>query len=140
MKTNKSQTFLIFLCFFLFLAPKLFAQINGYASVSGVSPANSRITIPDGDSDETYDTFVVGEQAIILQMQDNILGSNADNNSFGDAATNMRSVGYYEVITITNIQYYSPSGNIRRIYYSGTLQNAYHTNSNSSVQVITYPV
>ncbi len=140
MKTNKSQTFLIFLCFFLFLAPKLFAQINGYASVSGVSPANSRITIPDGDSDETYDTFVVGEQAIILQIQDNILGSNADNNSFGDASTNMRSVGYYEVITITNIQYYSPSGNIHRIYYSGTLQNAYHTNSNSSVQVITYPV
>lgn len=56
------------------------AIVNGYAVVTALSGTSLTVT----SVDETNDTFEVGEQIILMQMQDNVIGANTeDNSSFG---------------------------------------------------------
>ncbi|MBL6447440.1 T9SS type A sorting domain-containing protein [Fulvivirga sp. 29W222] len=102
--------------------------INAYAKVTGISGT----TITLSDINESYDTFVSGEQIIIMQMQDNVIGLNTSNDSNFGALDNIQSAGLYEVATISTV---APSA----ITLTAALKNPYHTGSNSSLQIISFP-
>lgn len=102
--------------------------INAYAKVTGISGT----TLTLSDINETNDTFATGEQIIIMQMQDDVIGSNtANDNNFG-TLDNIQSAGLYEVATIANVS-------SSTITLAASLKHSYHTGNNSSVQIISFP-
>ena len=111
----------------LLLTPVLsFSQsvINVYARVTAVSGTSLTITGATG-------SFTAG-QAIIMQMQDNTIGTNTGNNTgFGNLGS-IQSAGISEVVNIS-------SATATSITLSTALTNTYHINSNSRVQIISYP-
>ena len=115
-----------------FIGSNAYSQVivNGYAEVTGISGT----TLTVGSVDQSDDTFQDGEQAIIMQMQDDVIGANTANTSnFGDL-DNIQSAGLYEVVTISDV-----SGMPGTLVINGPLTNTYNTGPNSSVQIITYP-
>lgn len=107
--------------------------INAYAEISGIG--GSVITLTN--LDESFDTFEDGEQIIIMQMQDDVIGGNtADNASFGDIAT-IASAGLYEIRTISS--HVEAAGAPINLTVSSPLSNTYNLSSNSKVQVISFP-
>ncbi|MEQ8581512.1 MAG: T9SS type A sorting domain-containing protein [Marinoscillum sp.] len=73
--------------------------INGYAKVTNI--AGTTITL--SDVDETNDRFEVGENLIIMQMQDDVIGANTgDDPSFGDVS-DIGSAGLYEMAEIQSV-------------------------------------
>lgn len=70
--------------------------INAYAKVTAISGGVLTLS----NINQTYHSFTVGEQVILIQMQDNVIGSNtANNSSFGTIST-IGSAGLYFVYTI----------------------------------------
>ena len=113
---------------------QLSAQVNGHAKVTNVS--GTVLTV--SNVNESFDTFEVGEEVIVMQMQDDVIGSNTgDNSSFGDLSS-IAAAGLFEVGTISSV---TESGGVPvSITLSSSLANTFSTGSNSSLQVITYPV
>jgi len=109
------------------------AQINGYARVTSISST----TIGIGTSNETYGTFVTGLPVLIMQMQDNTIGSNTSNSSSFGTLSSILSAGHYEITHITSV---TRSPGITQVTIASPLANTYNINSNSSVQLITYPL
>lgn len=110
--------------------------INGYSKVTNISGT----TLTLANVDESGDTFEDGEQIIIMQMQDDVIGANTgDNASFGNLGS-IASAGLYEVVTIMS---HTESGGApsvpTTITLSNNLNNSYSTSSNSSLQIITFP-
>ncbi|MFT3932677.1 MAG: T9SS type A sorting domain-containing protein [Chitinophagaceae bacterium] len=98
--------------------------INVYARVTAISGSTLTITGATG-------SFAAGS-AIVMQMQDNTIGSNTSNNAgFGNLGS-IQSAGISEVVTIN-----SASGTT--ITLSAALTNTYNINVNSRVQIISYP-
>ncbi|UII34070.1 T9SS type A sorting domain-containing protein [Fulvivirga ulvae] len=124
------RLFISVLTLLLFGLNHLKAQnvINAYAKVTGISGT----TLTLSDINETNDTFVSGEQVIIMQMQDDVIGSNTSNDSNFGTLDNIQSAGLYELGTIASVTGSS-------ITLTASLKNSYHTGSNSSVQVISFP-
>lgn len=113
---------------------RISAQVNAYARVTSISSTTLNVT----SVNETYATFSPGMQVIVMQMQDNVIGPNtADNSSFGDLST-LASVGMYEVAIISSVA--RSAGVPTQIIINSPLANTYNAGSNSSVQVISYPV
>ncbi|OJJ15921.1 hypothetical protein BKI52_37005 [marine bacterium AO1-C] len=120
---------IIFICCFR----NGFAQINGYAKVNSVSDLSLNVT----NVNETFGTFEAGDQIIIMQMQDNVIGTNVNNDAdFGNINT-IESAGVYEVATIASINELAGVPLIINLTQAPT--NTYNTGANSSVQIITYP-
>ena len=110
-----------------------YAQVNGYATVTAISGT----TFTVANVDETYDTFESGEDIIIMQMQDDVIGSNTgDNANFGKLSS-IASAGLYEVATISSVT--ESGGTPTSITISSSSSNTYNTGTNSRVQLITYP-
>ena len=109
------------------------AQVNAYARVTSISST----TIGIGASNETYGQFTTGLRVIIMQMQDNTIGSNTSNNSSFGTLSSIQSVGMYEVTSIASV---SRTPGLTQITVSSPLANTYNINSNSSVQIISYPL
>ena len=66
--------------------------INGYAKVTAIT-GTTLLTV--NNIDESGDTFEDGEFAIVMQMQDDVIGVNTNNNSsFGDL-NSIGSAGNY---------------------------------------------
>jgi hypothetical protein len=83
----------IFICSPFFLK----GQVNGYARVNAISGT----TLYLGSTDETYDSFDNGDDIVIMQMQDDVIGSNtSDNSSFGNLSS-IQSAGLYEIRQIS---------------------------------------
>ena len=117
----------------LFPSESIAQVINGYAQVTNISGT----TITLKAVDESSDTFEDGEQVIIMQMQDDVIGGNtADNSSFGTLGSIM-SAGLYEIATITS---HTEFGGIPSSVTLNNLKNSYHTGVNSSVQIISFPL
>lgn len=118
----------------LFPATSGYSQtINGYASVNSI--AGSVLTI--SNVDESSGTFEDGDELIIIQIQDSVIGSNILNDSdFGKLGV-ISSAGLYEVATISS--HIEVAGTPTSITLSGSLTNTYNLNNNSSVQIITFP-
>jgi len=114
--------------------------INGYAKVDGVS--GTSISVNTTHREITNDNFRVGDKLIIIQVQDDVIGSNTSNNSsFGNLAS-IQSAGLYEKAVIISINGNStigtsmPAGAATIVV--DRLRNTYNVNSNSSVQIVTF--
>ncbi len=106
--------------------------MNGYANITAISGT----TLSVASVDETGHTFEDGDKVVIMQMQDNCIGSNTTNvSSFGDLAS-IQSAGLYEVLQISS--HTEAAGLPVTIVLSTLPVNTYNFNSNSSVQLITF--
>ncbi len=102
------------------------AQINAYAKVTSITGGN---VLNLSNINETFHTFTVGQEVVIMQMQGDVIGGNInDNASFGNLAM-IGSVGQYEIQTIT-------ARTATTLTLSGALVNSYTFSANTSVQVI----
>ena len=107
--------------------------INGYAKVTSIVST----TLSVSNIDESGDSFEDGEKVIILQMQDDVIGTNtSDNSSFGDLGA-IASAGLYEINTISS--HTESSGAPTTITLVNSLSNSFNTGTNSAVQIITFP-
>jgi hypothetical protein len=79
--------------------PAMSATINAYAKVTSIS--GNLLTL--SNINQTYHTFAVGEQVILIQMQDNVIGSNTGNNSSFGSITSIGSAGQYASYTIESL-------------------------------------
>ncbi len=105
---------------------------NAYANVTNISGNSFTVA----NVNETNHTFVVGEKAVIIQMQDNVIGTNTGNTlTFGDLGT-IQSAGLYEVQFITALT--RSAGVLTSLTFSGGIVNTYNVNSNSRVQIVTF--
>jgi hypothetical protein len=110
----------------------VFAQtyINSFGRVTAVS---NQSILSISTLNQTYHTFAVGEMVVVMQMQDNVIGTNTTNaSSFGNIST-IANAGNYEIRTISAI-----SGSISSISVTPALTNTYNTGTNSMVQVISF--
>ena len=109
------------------------AQINAYAKVSSITSTTLTVSI----ANESYATFSAGMHVIVMQMQDNVIGTNtSDNSTFGNLST-LASAGMYEEAIIASVQ--RTAGNLSQITVNSPLANVYVTGANSTVQVISFP-
>tara|TARA_B100000809_G_scaffold263609_1_gene317261 strand:+ start:5592 stop:6149 length:558 start_codon:yes stop_codon:yes gene_type:complete len=97
-------------------------KCNGYAKVSNVDEINA--------------TFEDGDRVIIIQMQNDVIGSTGNNASLGSLGA-ILSAGLFELATIS--PHTEVVGLPNSITVSSTLLNAFNTGANSSLQIITYP-
>lgn len=126
----KNICFILLLCF---CCSSLKAQfINGYARVTAISGT----TLTLSNVNETSDTFEVGENIILMQMQGNVLGNTTNTASFGDIST-IGSVGRYEICNILSLT--ETVGVPTTITLNASTRFSYTTDANSSVQIITFP-
>ncbi|MFD1551976.1 hypothetical protein DNU06_01245 [Putridiphycobacter roseus] len=115
------------------ISPLYGQEINGYARVSLIAT----VVVTLSDVDETYGTFEAGEQVIIMQMQDDVIGANtSDNTNFGLLSA-INSAGLYEVRTIVSQVELFGTPTVITLDYP--LTNAYNLGANGSVQLITFP-
>lgn len=107
--------------------------LNAYGRVTAVS-GSSVLTV--SNVNEANHTFTTGEKVIVMQMQDDVIGTNTTNvATFGDIAS-IGSAGLFEVGVILSR---SPaSGTPTTITLSSPLSNSYNTGTNSSLQIITF--
>lgn len=107
------------------------AQVNAYAKVTAISTTSGRSELTISNINQTYHTFAAGDDVIIIQMQDNVIGGNTANNAdFGKLST-IAATGLYEVATIGTIT----STNMT---LTSALRNTYTIGNNSSVQVVSF--
>lgn len=110
------------------------AQIlNAYAKVSTIAGTTLSVT----NVNQTSHTFNVGEKILIMQMQDNVIGTNTVSTSaaFGNLGA-ISNAGRYEFGIISTR---SPAtGTPTTITLATALANTYNTGSNSSVQLVTF--
>mgnify|MGYP000535104096 CR=1 FL=1 len=82
-------------------------------------------------------SFAASGNVLIMQMQDDVVGTNTTNAStFGDLGTNA-SAGLWEQKTISSI---IRSGTTATIVLTAALVNSYNTGANSSLQIISFPL
>ena len=107
--------------------------LNAYAKVSSISGAKTTLTVTNVN--ETSHTFTVGGQVVIMQMQDDVIGTNTTNIAAFGNLSSIANAGIYEIRTISAR---SPAtGTPTNITLSSGLTNTFNTGANSSVQVIT---
>ncbi|MFK8044897.1 MAG: T9SS type A sorting domain-containing protein [Crocinitomicaceae bacterium] len=106
--------------------------INGYGEVTGI--AGTTITL--ANVSEADDTFEDGEFIIIMQVQDDVIGTTTNTASFGDLGT-IESAGLYEIKEI--LSHTEASGLPATITVASSLTNTYNLGVNSSVQIISFP-
>lgn len=110
------------------------AQIlNAYAKVTSVTGGNvlalSNVNIANH-------TFNVGDQVIVMQMQDDVIGANTTNAAtFGNLSA-IGNAGNFEIRTITDVN--PSSGTPTSMTISPALGNTYNTGANASVQLISF--
>lgn len=115
------------------LAVSIQAQVNGYAEVTNIT--GSTLTI--GTVNESFDSFEDGRQAILMQMQDDVVGANLLNNAaFGNISA-VTSAGTWEIVTVaTHVE----AGSIpTSITITAAPTHTYHFGPKCTVQLITFP-
>lgn len=126
---------LLFTAALLLLFTSLYSQVtlNAYAKVTAVT-GSSILTL--SNVNETNHTFTVGGNVIVMQMQDDVIGTNTTNaTTFGNIGS-ISNAGNFEVMSILSR---TPAvGTPTAVTLSGALANTYNTGANSSVQLITF--
>lgn len=108
------------------------SPINCFANVTNIS--GNVLTV--NNVNETYHTFEDGDYIVIMQMQDNVIGTNTTNaSSFGDLGS-IQSAGLFEIARIGSHTEVSSLPNT--ITLTASLVNSYHINSNASLQIISF--
>lgn len=114
----------------LFLVSK--AQvINAYAKVTNVS--GTVLTL--SNVDEAAHSFENGEWVVLMQMQDNVIGTTTNVATFGSLGS-IQSAGLYEIRQIAS--HTETAGVPTSITLASTPVNTYNTGANSSVQIISF--
>lgn len=106
--------------------------INSYAKVTNISGT----TISLSNVDETGDSFEDGEQVIIIQMQDDVIGSNTNNDANFGLLGSIQSAGLYEIRVI---QSHTEAAGVPTTITLDNISNSFNTGANSSVQIISFP-
>lgn len=103
--------------------------LNSYGQVT--TQSGNTLTVANISTSASA-PFMAGGQAILMQTQDDVIGSNTTNtSSFGNLAA-VQSAGLFEVVTISSI-----SGSTFTL--AAAPSNIYHYSANTSVQLISYP-
>lgn len=106
---------------------------NAYAKVSAIS-GSSVLTVTNVN--EANHTFTIGGNVILMQMQDDVIGTNTTNAStFGNLSA-INNAGIYEIRSI--IARSPAAGTPTSITLSAPVSAAFNTGANSSVQLITF--
>ncbi|MEQ8520688.1 MAG: T9SS type A sorting domain-containing protein [Vicingaceae bacterium] len=124
------STLLFFLAQLAFVSESR-SQINAYAEVTAVTGKSLAISAQN----ESFDAFTAGEQIVLMQMQDDVIGNTSNSTNFGDLGT-IQSAGLYEVRVI---DYVVRSGSLDSIVLTQAPTNTYNTGANESVQAISFP-
>lgn len=118
----------------VYFVPCLGQIVNSYASVAALNGAQVSLA----SVDEGGDTFEDGEEVIILQVQDDVLGPNInDNASFGMLSA-ISNAGTFEIRTIVS-HVETPAGTPSELTLDAALPATFNLGANSSIQVISYP-
>ncbi|MES2566188.1 MAG: T9SS type A sorting domain-containing protein [Bacteroidota bacterium] len=120
--------------FLIAISGSLHGQIlNAYAKAIAINGAKTTLTVTNVD--EASHNFVVGGKVIIMQMQDNVIGTNTANTvSFGNLGS-IAQAGLYEIGIISSR---SPAaGTPTTITLAAPMLHAFNTGVNSSLQLIT---
>lgn len=110
------------------------AIINGYAKVTNINGAKTALQL--SNVNQSFDNFDVGDKIIIIQMQDNVIGSDTNNTSSFGNINNISNSGVYEFATIASLNVVS--GTLISITLVAPITNNFNINSNSSVQIVTF--
>lgn len=125
--------FLILLFFGLPAGCSLNAQIvNGYAAVEGISGQ----VLSLGAQNETHGSFTVGQQLLIMQMQDNVIGNTTNSAAFGSVGS-ISSAGQYEIREIESIT--RTEGLATSITLNAAPITTFNTGEHARLQVVTFP-
>ncbi len=118
---------------FIILNISLCGQVlNCYANVTSIASTTLNVS----NVNESFDTFEDGEEVVIMQMQDDVIGANTlDDANFGNLSA-IASTGLYEVRTI--VSHTEALGLPVTITLNAALTNTYNTGVNSSVQIISF--
>lgn len=127
------KTFFSALFFSLTLSFQAQVIVNAYAKVTAVTNS-SVLTV--SNVNQVNHTFVIGEMVIVMQMQDNVIGTNTGNNATFGTLSAIANAGNYEIRIVSART--PATGNPTSITLSAPLGNTYNTGTNSSVQVITF--
>ena len=123
--------FLSLLCFAHFASAQM--QVNAYARVTTISGNSLQLS----QVDETFDSFEDGEQVLIIQVQDDVIGSNtANNSSFGDL-DQILNAGNFEIAQI--LSHTESAGTPISITLQNSLIRPYSTGTNSRLQIVSFP-
>jgi hypothetical protein len=119
--------------FFYCIAHFVCAQtLNCYAKVTAIAGTTYSVS----NVNETFDTFEDGEEIIIMQMQDNVIGANTlDDASFGNLSA-IGSAGLYEVATI--LSHTESAGLPVTVTLNSATINTYNAGVNSTLQIISF--
>ncbi|MBA3682887.1 MAG: T9SS type A sorting domain-containing protein [Bacteroidetes bacterium] len=128
-----NKYFFVILCFFISLNIKSQVIYNAYAKVTAVT--NSTLLTVNNVNQANH-TFNVNEYIIVMQMQDNVIGTNTTNvAAFGNLSA-IQNCGVYEVAKISSVNL--SAGTPTSIGLASALASTYNTGTNSSVQIITF--
>jgi len=120
---------------FLLLIVLVSSQVtyNGYARVTTVTGST---LLAVANVNETNHSFAPGESVIVMQMQDDVIGTNTTNaTTFGNLSS-IANAGRYEVATVSAVN--RSAGTPTTIALTSALVNTYNTGPNSRVQIITF--
>jgi hypothetical protein len=104
--------------------------VNGYAKATALSGATIYLT----NVNETADSFEDGEKVMLIQMQDNVIGTNVSNSASFGTISSIGSAGNYEFLTIAT--HTEISGQPATITFSSAPVKSYNFSVNSSVQIV----
>lgn len=115
------------------LALRAVAQVNAYAEVTAISGTSLTLS----GALETYDSFEDGEEAVLMQMQDDVAGTNLNNTiNFGDLAA-ISSAGVWEFVTI--VSHTESAGSPVSVVIALPPAHVFHFGVKSRVQLISFP-
>jgi len=123
------------LLFILIFTAKLISSqvLNAYAKITSVTGGS---VLALSNVDQTGHTFTVGGQVLVMQMQDNVIGTNTTNASTFGNLSSIANAGRYEVRTITART--PASGAPTSVTIFPVLANTFNTGANSSAQLISF--
>ncbi|MBK9591127.1 MAG: T9SS type A sorting domain-containing protein [Crocinitomicaceae bacterium] len=107
--------------------------VNGYANVTAINTGTNTLTV--NNVDEAADSFEDGEYIVIMQMQDNVIGTTTDVVGFGSLGS-IASAGLYEIRQI--LSHTETAGLPATITLTSPIGATYNINANASVQIITF--
>jgi hypothetical protein len=129
---TSSTSLKILLILLLAVTNTIQAQVvNGYAKVTGISSA----TLTLSNVDESADTFEDDEWVVLIQVQDDVIGTATNSATFGSLGS-IESTGLHEIRQIDS------HTEVLGVPSTITLKNVpnftYNTGPNSSVQIISF--
>ena len=104
--------------------------VNAYGKVIGLTGATITLT----NVNETADTFEDGEKVMLIQMQDNVIGTNVNNSNTFGTISSIGSAGNYEFLTIA--AHTETAGLPATITFSSLPIKTYNLSVNGSVQIV----